>query len=177
MRQQIEDDEPEYDVPALPPAAPPIDTSDEKKDIDVLDMDQVIAFTQRRRMKVIDLVSRSQALNEDPAMVSALLKGLGDMDKAVVTRRRVGIEEEVAKSTEEQAQASAAILDRISRHAFMRVDPNDPNHVRRPAPKLANEMGDSELVEGETEIGAHSMTFDGFIKEQAEKAPAPAKKK
>jgi hypothetical protein len=178
MRPHFDDEEPpEHDIPPSVPAKPPIDISDETQEVDLLDMDQVMALTQRRRLKVVNLVSKSQALNEDPAMVSALLKGLGDMDKAVVQRRRVGIEEEVAKSSEEQAQASAAILDRISRQAFMRIDPTDPDAPKRSAPKIEEAIPAEEMVAGETEVGTHSLTFDGFIKEQKENAPVVVRKK
>jgi hypothetical protein len=125
-------------------------------------MDQVLAFTQKRRVKVINAISKNLSNIEDPAMFSALFKGLGDMDKAVVQRRRVGIEEESAKTDAESARDHAELLRAITHKAFQ--VPIGESGVRA-APTLPPELGEVELVPGETDQGTHEMSYDGFAKE------------
>lgn len=149
-------------VAAVAAAVAPPPPEEPVPDIDYLDMDQVLAFTQKRRVKVINAISKNLSNIEDPAMYSALFKGLGDMDKAVVQRKRVGIEEEAAKTADEAARDHAQLLRAITANA-MSVPIGESG--RREAPKLPKgELPPVELVPGETDQGRHEMTYEGFAK-------------
>lgn len=140
---------------AITPPPPP----EPDPEIDVLDLDQVLAFTQKKRMRVIGAINKKLHEIEDPAMFSALFKGLGDMDKAVVQRKRVGIEEEAAKTADEAARDHAALLRSITARAMqVPVGEAPPRDV----PKLNGKLGAVELVPGETDQGPHEMSYDAF---------------
>lgn len=157
------------DSSPLPPpvaAAPVVEDKDTGKDIDLLDMDQVLEYTQKKRVRVVNEINKKLHQIEDPAMINAMLKGLGDMDKAVVQRRRVGIDEELAKTAEAQARDTAGLLNAISSRAFMRVDPTEAGIPPRERPKLPDDIGGPELVPGEIEVGTQNLTYDDFAKER-----------
>lgn len=148
---------------APPPLAPKEDTTIiPADDIDLLDMDSVLAFTQKTRVKVIRTVSKMLGTIEDPAMISAMLKAASDMDKGVVNRRRVGIEEESAKTADQQSRDTAGLLRAINANMF-RVDPSEA--APRPAPTLPPEASTPELVPGETDQGEHKFSYEGFAKD------------
>lgn len=130
--------------------------------LDVLDMDQVLTYTQNKRLRAINEINKRLGELEDPTMFSVLFKGLGDMDKAVVQRRRVGIEEESAKNADEQARDHAALLRSITAKAFQ-VPLGEG--ISRPAPSLDDTHGTAELVPGETDQGTHEMSYDAFAKD------------
>jgi hypothetical protein len=138
---------------------------------DVLDLDNVMAYTQQVRLGAIKTINHALKQGVDSEMINALLKAAGDMDKATVNRRRVGIEEEAAKTSEQTQRDTAAILRSLAGKAnAFRVDPNevDPN---RKAPSLPPTVELPTGVPGETEIGTPQLSYDGFAKENGFEAP------
>lgn len=153
------DEELEYDVPAVtPPPAEPTEV------VDVLDLDSTGRYTQNKRMKVIDEITKKLSQVEDPAMFSALFKGLSDMDKFAVNRKRIGIEEEAVKTDAEQARQSADLLRAITATALQSVG------VPRAAPKLPETMGEPETVPGEMDADPGQMSYDSFSAGRAKPA-------
>jgi len=139
--------------PALPPLGEPTD---------VLDMDDTLRFTQKVRVRVIQAINKNLNQIEDPAMFSAMLKAASDMDKGTLGRRRVGIEEEAAKTADATARDVAGVLRAINSNMF-RVDPTQQNNPRA-IPTLPNDLGAPDLVPGETEQGVESLSYDAFAK-------------
>jgi hypothetical protein len=138
---------------------------------DVLDLDNVLAFTQNVRLGAIKTLNHALKQGVDSETVNALLKAASDMDKAVVNRRRVGIEEEAAKTSEQTQRDTAAILRSLAGKAnAFRLAPNevDPN---RKAPSLDATIPLPEGVPDETAIGTQQMTYDGFAKENGFQTP------
>jgi hypothetical protein len=141
-------------------AAPPV-PDDLATDIDFLDLDATLAFTQKKRVRVINQINKNLHQIEDPAMISAMLKGLGDMDKAVISRRRVGIEEEASKTADQQARNSAEILRSINAKLFQ--VPAEAGSAPRETPKLPDDII-PVMVPGETDIQTHQLSYDAFAK-------------
>lgn len=152
----------------LPTTPPPAAAAEPEEKIDVLDLDEVLAFTQKKRMRVVTEVNKKLHNLEDPGMINVMLKGLSDMDKAVVQRRRVGIDEKAASSQDELARNSAEILRAMSGKAFMQVPRGEA--PTREAPKLDEDEAKVDLVPGETVIGTPSLDYENFMKEKEGKA-------
>lgn len=133
-------------------------------ELDVLDMDSVLKHTQNIRLKAIRKINTALAQEVSSDMISVLLKTASDMDKAVVSRKRVGIEEEAAKTSEQMQRDTAGILRAINAKMF-KVDPQDIDPNRVP-PQLDDANSQIEPVPGETEIGAPNLSYDAFAKGQ-----------
>jgi hypothetical protein len=146
---------------AVKPPPPPEPTPD----LDVLDLDSVATHTQKIRLKVQALANKALAQEVSPDMLNVLLKTASDMDKTVVQRRRVGIDEAAAKTAEESQRDSAAILRAISAKTFQ-IDPATMDPNRKP-PSLGDDVPPPQLVPGETEIGTPQLSYDGFAKDAA----------
>jgi hypothetical protein len=146
------------DAAVKPPPAP-----EPAPNLDVLDLDSVLAHTQGIRLKVIGHVNKALAQEVSSDMLTVLLKTAGDMDKAVVQRRRVGIDEAAAKTAEESQRDSAAILRAISAKTFQ-IDPTTMDPNRKP-PSLGDDVAPPTLVPGQTEIGTPQLSYDGFAKD------------
>jgi hypothetical protein len=132
---------------------------------DLLDLDKVGAYTQKLRMGLIKTAHHALKQEVSTEMISTMLKAASDMDKATVNRRRVGIEEEAAKSSEQTQRDTAAILRSLASKAnAFRADPSEVDHSR-PAPSLPATEPLPEGVPDEKTIGAQQMTYDGFAKE------------
>lgn len=160
-----EDGEEEY--PAIAQAASAIVTPpapDPLPELDVLDMDAVIAHTQKLRLKAIQKVNVALAQEVSSEMVSTLLKAASDMDKAVINRRRVGIDEEAAKTADQSQRDGAALLRAIGSKIFS-IDPSQIDGSRG-IPKLGDDIPLPVPVDGETDIGVHEMSYDAFAKTQ-----------
>lgn len=132
---------------------------------DLLDLDSVGNYTQKLRMGLIKTAHHALKQGVDTEMMNVLLKTAKDMDKTTVDRRRVGIEEEAAKSSEQTQRDTAAILRSLATKAnVFRVDPSQVDHSR-PAPSLPATEALPEGVPDETTIGTQQMSYDGFAKE------------
>lgn len=140
------------------PPLPPVPT-------DVLDLDCVETFAQNVRLGVIKTAHHALKQGVDTEMMNVLLKAAKDMGKATVDRRRVGIEEEAAKTSEQTQRDTAAILRSLADKAnAFRVDPSESGNTR-PAPTLDPSVSLPEGVPGEMDIGTPQITYDGFAKE------------
>lgn len=119
----------------------------------------MMTLTNQKRMEIVNAFTRNGKMTEDPKEASVIIKALADMDKSVVTKKRIGIEEASVKSTEEEAHASAELLKAIKHNMFQAV-----GAPTREIPELGSHVPEPELVPGETEIGISNMTYDSFTK-------------
>jgi hypothetical protein len=126
-----------------------------------LDLDNVLNYTHNKRLDLVEALAPI-IRNEDPKVIGHYLKALGDMDKAAMGKRRLGIEEAAQESNEAEARASADLLRAMKRDMFALPLGEAP---RREAPTLGAEVPRPDLVPGETNIGVETMTYDGFKKQ------------
>lgn len=129
-----------------------------------LDLDAVLDYTHNKRLDLVEALAPTIA-KDDPKVIGHYLKALGDMDKAAMGKRRLGIEEAAQESNEAEARASADLLRAMKRDMFALPLGEAPPRV---APTLSNDIPAPALVPGETEIGVESMTYDGFKKKMQE---------
>lgn len=133
-------------------------------DVDVLDMDSTFRYTQGIRMGAIKTIQKAIAQEANPEYINSLLKAAKDMDGAVVSRRRVGIDEAAAKTAEESQRDTAALLRALgSKVNPFRVEP-DPNAPARPAPDLGADLPAIAGAPGEMDIGTSDTSYDSFAK-------------
>jgi hypothetical protein len=140
---------------------PPVVTIPE---FDVLDLDAVLTHTQGVRLKVQKHVHTALAQEVSADMLNVLLKTAGDMDRAVVSRRRVGIDEAAAKTSEQSQRDSAGLLRAMTSRMFQ-LDPKDIDPNRTP-PSLDDSDGPPTLVPGQMDIGTQQLSYDAFAKGQ-----------
>jgi hypothetical protein len=130
---------------------------------DVLDLDNVLAYTQKVRLGASKVINGALKQGVDSEMVNALLKAASDMDKGVLNRRRVGIEEEAAKTAEESQRDSASLLRAIGSKMFQ-LDPTQIDPNRKP-PSLGDDVAAPVLVPGQTDQGTQQLSYDAFAKD------------
>jgi len=129
-----------------------------------LDLDVTLDYTHNKRLELVEALAPNIA-KDDPKVIGHYLKALGDMDKAAMGKRRLGIEEAAQESNEAEARASAELLRAMKRDMFALPVGEAPP---RAAPTLSTDIPIPELVPGETEIGVEAMTYDGFKKKMQE---------
>lgn len=153
--------EPEYDVPPLPPKVideTPLPNEPE----DLANFDDITQYTQHTRLRMVRQMSKKLHEIEDPKQATVLLKALSDMDKAVVNKRRLGIEEEAQKTADQQQRNVADLLRGINTQMFQAANTGDP--AARPAPKLSSAIAPPQLVPGEVDVGTASHNYEDFVR-------------
>lgn len=152
----------EEEIDYAPPKAPPPHAPVEVDPAQLLDVDTVMQTTQALRLRIINnLTQNATGMPLDTKQEATLLKAIDGMDKAVATKRRLGIEEQAAKTGEEEARNTASILRELKGKMFAQANVVDPN---RPAPALGSEVPEPILKPGETEIGTANMNYETFTK-------------
>ncbi len=126
----------------------------------LMDFDSVLQYTQGKRVQLVEKIARMSEENDDPKTQKVLLTALADMDKGVVSKRRLGIEEEAQKSADEQSRNVSELLRGIKTAMF-----HAEGTVDREPPKLSDDIPAPSLVPGETDVGVASLNYDNFIKE------------
>jgi len=152
----------EEELDCAPPTAQRAHPPSAIDESQLLDVDVVMLNSQKLRLQIINkLTETARGLPEDVKEQVTLLKAIDGMDKAVATKRRLGIEEQAAKTADEDARNSAEILRALKGQMFAQANVVDPN---RPAPVLGSEVPEPILKPGETEIGTANMNYESFTK-------------
>jgi hypothetical protein len=146
----------DYEIPPLNPLTTPMPSVVKPEGTDFED---VTRYTQERRLQLAEALAPKIA-SEDPKVINAYLKTLDGMDKAVSTKRRLGIEEAVQATSAEEAKASADLLKTIERRMFQLPEGQVANRV---IPKLGD-FPAPKKVDGEMDIGVASMSYESFMK-------------
>jgi hypothetical protein len=119
-----------------------------------------IELNKQRREMFLDTLEKDATLFTDPKVGSLYLKALADSDKQAQTNLRLEVEDKVADSAAEQAQAITAISQNIATNAtnpFRRVE-NDIV-LERPTVK---QSGKFEILESELAAKPTGQTHEQF---------------
>ncbi len=120
--------------------------------------DELLVTTQAQRMAIVAHLTKKE-LPEDPAILKVLLQTLDGVDKQVLGKKRLQVDEAGHKSQENSAVILANVLRDASRiKPFMVQTP-----VQRDAPKLGPEVPDPVLVDGETSTAPAQQSYDQFV--------------
>jgi hypothetical protein len=119
--------------------------------------DQVLAYTQSKRRKIVDKLTDAGKIPDDKTEASLLISALDGMDRAALTQKRI-------KSDEKSAQGMAGAASVIAKLLTQVGSNNKSNHISDDItpPTIGKEVPDPQLVPGEAEFTPGQMDFDTF---------------
>lgn len=132
-------------------------TTDEK--IPLEDEDQILAFTQRERKKIVAHIFKN-GVPDDPAVAKVGIAALDGMDKAALGRKRIKVDERTNDNAEHAAGMISKLLAAASGGRPYEVDTPDAS---RNAPTLPDDIPRPSLVDGETSVAAPQDNFNDFM--------------
>lgn len=122
-----------------------------------------LEYSRAKRKKIINLLMPDDKLPEDPKLVTALLKALGDLDKPALVKIRIKADEGMSNQAAVAAAALASVfMNPKSKVSPMEVLDLDDGEIRS-IPQLPNDLPVPELVPGELEIHAPQETYNTFM--------------
>lgn len=131
--------------------------SENTQEVTVLTDDQILENSQIVRKKLVDSLIKDGQMPTDTDDKYVLLGALKDMDKQVIDKRRVAIEDKAANSASVVADAVSKISTLLDGDPFKRKGSGE-------APVADDsKIPDYTPVPGETAIGITSETFDDFM--------------
>jgi hypothetical protein len=137
--------------------------------------DDIVAFNQAMRRRLIkDMTDEAMPATAEDRTV--LLKALADSDRAALTNKKIGSQEKQGAADRQAALIIASLSQTYGKASPFEVD---PGMSHREPPKLdSSQLPPVTLVEGETEIGLPTDTYQTFIERMDSKNgydPAKAK--
>lgn len=121
--------------------------------------DQVLAYTQNKRIVIVDKLTENGKIPDDKIQASLLTSSLDGLDRSALTRKRISADE---KSSQDTAGAAALIARLLMQQGSNRNNVNDSNIIDTVVPELGHEIPSPELVPGETDINPLQMNFETF---------------
>ncbi len=121
----------------------------------LLDLNEVLSHTQSLRMRIIDDLTKEgiPALKEN---VELLNKTLDSMDKAVIAKKRLTIDENVSNYEKEAAKLLTQILSQFTNPRLEKV-------IQDRAVDIHAQLQDRDMVADETFIGVQEISLDSII--------------
>lgn len=147
-------DDLEYDIPPVTKAKVP-EVQYELSEDD----EENLKITQRARMLIINNNLKGDKL-DDPKFQAQVNKSLDAIDKQILTRKRLEIENKNANTNEANKDLVAAMLSQMATPNVFAAKVVDPN---RKIPELGPDIPPPQLVEGETAIGVANMDYETFM--------------
>ena len=124
----------------------------------VITDDQVLAYTQDHRKKIVDLLFK-EGVPEDTADMKLALLAMDGMDKAALGKKRIIVDSKTNANQEMAAGLIAKLLTAASNVPQNKIIINS----NIPAPVLGADIPDPILVEGEMDTLTKQQTYDSFI--------------
>lgn len=139
--------------------------SDENLDnietIDVPEDDALLQYSQKVRLGFVrHVTAQGTAMPDDPKLCTVMLKALADIDKQVISRKRLVVEE---NGNKENAHAISEMASKILQIAQTQAAPPAPTE-RREVVLDETGMDPLKVVEGETTVGLANENWEGFNK-------------
>lgn len=119
--------------------------------------DQLLEHNQRLRKKIADTITKN-GVPEDGDSQYVLLTTLKDMDKQIIDKKRVAIDDKNANVANIVAEAVIKISN-----VFDNVDPFKRVSAAAPPVIEHDKIPEYEPVNGEMDIGIVTETFDEFM--------------
>jgi len=136
--------------------------------------DELLEQTQAVRVGIVNqFVKKGSAPTDDPKQMSALLKTLEGIDKQVLTKKRMAVDEGLGNK-HLQAAATIAALFNDSRSKTFNAIPLEGAAPRTEAPTLDDTIPTPALVPGELESVGTLESYDSFLKRLKTQAPTGA---
>ncbi len=119
-------------------------------------IDQDLDYTRSLRLKIIEDLTQEK-LPSDKDDRAFLLAAIDGIDRAALNRAKLKTEESSVKLQEQTAGIIANVLNKINKNSLHQG--TKTNRI------LDVEYDGLTIVEGETDIGLHSLSFDEFFKD------------
>lgn len=120
--------------------------------------EQRLEKTQHIRERIIEELIKSKPVPEDESDRKLLIAALDGMDRAVLNKAKVKIEE---ANSETQAQHASIVSNFLKQ---LRVQEIISNNKREGSPQLPQEMRPERIVDGEMDIGLSDLNYETFSK-------------
>ena len=111
------------------------------------------------RETIIDQLIKDKPIPDDADDRKLLIAALDGLDRAVLSKAKVKIEESNAQTS---AQHTAVVSNFLKQLRVQEIVNNSSNASER---SLPHHIRPEHVVEGEMDIGISDMTFDSFTKE------------
>jgi hypothetical protein len=127
-------------------------------ELKLMDDDEVLDYTQLQRRQFINhFTQNGQTMPTDPKDAKVLLTALADMDRSALGKKRIRTDEQIAQMN---AQSVDAIAAEVKRTMLGRL--TEPDESRTPPTLDDLELPPLDLVDGETDVGVNSESYDAF---------------
>lgn len=137
------------------------------EDLEPMDYDKALSYSQLHRRRIVDSLMAGPQVTSDTKELSVVLKALSDMDKSVLMERKNNIDQGSADSSKAVAEAMREfITSQNNINPFARTSDGSVTSMTPTTviPEVDLEkLGEYELVDGETEVGVISETYNEFI--------------
>lgn len=121
--------------------------------------DWILENSQQVRKKLVDSLIKGGEMPTDKDDKYILLGALKDMDKQVIDKKRVAIEDKAANTASIVAEAVSKIADMVDGDPFKRKNAGEKPTTDR------SRIPEHIPVPGETDVGITNETFDDFMSE------------
>jgi hypothetical protein len=126
----------------------------------LLDLNEVLQKTQSVRMRIVDNITKEgiPTAKED---LDILNKTLDSLDKAVIAKKRLSIDENNSNNEQEASRLLATMLAQYQNPKLEKV--MDNRNV-----EMKGSLRDSEVLPDETYVGVQEIDLDVIIKNSQE---------
>jgi hypothetical protein len=125
--------------------------------------DEVLAYTQNLRVRIIKEVTKGGVVPDDRSAQSLLMNQLDSLERTALTSKRIKADEAAAETG---AGAAALIAKLLSQAGSGRREETDIIEARV-VPVLGSDVPEPVLVPGETEIAPGQLDYDSFMAKHA----------
>jgi len=139
--------------------------NNEIANMEVLDDDQALAFTQKARRKIVSKILEKGEIPEDKGEQIMLLQALDGMDRAALGNKRIKADEKASDALGDSSALIAQMLTQMAGNVKLAKSEDivDVEAKDITAPALPDTIPDPILVPGETTIGAPQLDYDSFM--------------
>ncbi len=126
-------------------------------ELELMNDDEVLDYTQIQRRKFINqFTNGGQTMPTDAKDAKVLLTALADMDRSALGKKRIRTDEQIAQMNAQSVDAIAAEVRRTMLGRQL------PDEVREPPTLDGLDLPPLALVDGETDVGINSESYDSF---------------
>lgn len=133
--------------------------SNVENDVQGMDEDQVLAYTQGKRRKIVEGVMKDNKIPQDRLEATLLIQALDGMDRAALTSKRIKADE---KAADAMAGSAAVVANLLTSMGKSKPADDIIDMPAREVPLLGEDIPPPSLVPGETEVAPKQMDFDSF---------------
>lgn len=121
----------------------------------LLDLNEVLEKTQSIRLQIVNEITKSGIPNSKEDL-DVLNKTLDSLDKAVVAKKRLSIEENNSNNEQEAARLLASMLAQYQSPRLERV-------LESRRVEIKTNLSDDDILPDETYIGVQEISLDTII--------------